>query len=158
MLLRGILRSAVAMKHATGQRPAQGHRPFECGDGVPGIEAAADRVADGTARPGVENDGDIDEAGGDGDVGQVRHPELVGPVDLEVPRDERIDRPVVVAVRRAGERAAFMYGLITTARLNEVDPQAWLADVLARIAGIPASRLDDLLPWNWRPVTGRLAA
>ena len=51
-----------------------------------------------------------------------------------------------------------MYGLITTARLNEVDPQAWLADVLARIAGIPALRLDDLLPWNWRPAAGRLAA
>jgi transposase len=59
---------------------------------------------------------------------------------------------------RGGERAAFMYGLITTARLNEVDPQAWLADVLARIAGTPASRLDDLLPWNWRPTSDRLAA
>jgi hypothetical protein len=59
---------------------------------------------------------------------------------------------------RGGERAAFMYGLITTARLNDVDPQAWLADVLARIAGTPASRLDDLLPWNWRPAAGRLAA
>ena len=50
---------------------------------------------------------------------------------------------------RGGERAAFMYGLIATAKLNDVDPQAWLADVLARIAGTPASRLDDLLPWNW---------
>jgi len=59
---------------------------------------------------------------------------------------------------RGGERAAFMYGLITTARLNDVDPQAWLADVLDRIAGTPASRLDDLLPWNWRPAAGRLAA
>ena len=44
------------------------------------------------------------------------------------------------------------------ASLNDVDPQAWLADVLARIAGIPASRLDDLLPWNWRPAAGTLAA
>lgn len=59
---------------------------------------------------------------------------------------------------RGGERAAFMYGLIATARLNDVDPQAWLADVLARIAGTPASRLDDLLPWNWRPAAGTLAA
>ena len=50
---------------------------------------------------------------------------------------------------RGGERAAFMYGLITTAKLNDIEPQAWLADVLARIAGNPASRLDDLLPWNW---------
>ena len=37
------------------------------------------------------------------------------------------------------------------AKLNDVDPQAWLADVLARIADHPASRLDELLPWNWRP-------
>ena len=59
---------------------------------------------------------------------------------------------------RGGDRAAFMYGLIATARLNDVDPQAWLADVLARIAETPASRLDDLLPWNWRPAAGRLAA
>ena len=36
------------------------------------------------------------------------------------------------------------------AKLNAVDPQAWLADVLARIAGYPASRIDELLPWNWR--------
>ena len=39
--------------------------------------------------------------------------------------------------------------LIETAKLNDVDPQTWLADVLARIAAHPASRLDDLLPWNW---------
>ena len=44
-----------------------------------------------------------------------------------------------------------MYSLIVTAKLNDIDPQAWLADVLARIAGHPASRLDELLPWNWKP-------
>ncbi|MBP2302075.1 hypothetical protein J2850_004806 [Azospirillum picis] len=43
-----------------------------------------------------------------------------------------------------------MYGLITTAKLNDVDPQAWLADVLARIAGLPQKRLHELLPWNWK--------
>jgi transposase len=43
-----------------------------------------------------------------------------------------------------------MYTLILTAKLNEIDPQAWLADVLARIAQHPAHRLDQLLPWNWR--------
>lgn len=43
-----------------------------------------------------------------------------------------------------------LYTLIQTARLNDVDPQAWLADVLARIADHPVQRLDDLLPWNWR--------
>ena len=52
---------------------------------------------------------------------------------------------------RGGERAAAMYSLIVTARMNGVDPQAWLTDVLARIAAHPAHRLDELLPWNWRP-------
>jgi transposase len=51
---------------------------------------------------------------------------------------------------RGGERAAAMYSLIATAKLNNVDPRAWLADVLARIADHPASRLDELLPWKWR--------
>ena len=44
-----------------------------------------------------------------------------------------------------------MYTLIETAKLNDVDPQAWLACVLARIADTPLSRLPELLPWNWRP-------
>ncbi|MEZ5844034.1 MAG: IS66 family transposase [Hyphomicrobiaceae bacterium] len=52
---------------------------------------------------------------------------------------------------RGGIRAAAMYSLIVTAKLNDIDPQAWLADVLARIAGHPVSQLDELLPWNWRP-------
>ena len=50
---------------------------------------------------------------------------------------------------RGGERAAAMYSLIVTAKLNGVDPRAWLADVLRRIADHPASRLHELLPWNW---------
>jgi transposase len=54
---------------------------------------------------------------------------------------------------RGGMRAAALYSLIVTAKMNDIDPQAWLADVLARIAGHPASRLDELLPWNWRPAT-----
>jgi transposase len=52
---------------------------------------------------------------------------------------------------RGGHRAAAMYSLIISAKMNGVDPQAWLADVLARIATHPAHRLDELLPWNWRP-------
>ncbi|QDM15504.1 IS66 family transposase [Tardiphaga sp. vice352] len=51
---------------------------------------------------------------------------------------------------RGGDRAALMYSVIVTAKMNDVDPQAWLADVLARIAEHPAHRLDELLPWNWR--------
>jgi hypothetical protein len=52
---------------------------------------------------------------------------------------------------RGGQRAAVMYSLIVTAKLNGVDPQAWLADVLSRIAEHPTRALDDLLPWNWQP-------
>ncbi|PNP94770.1 transposase [Sphingobium sp. SA916] len=43
-----------------------------------------------------------------------------------------------------------MLSVIGTAKLNDIDPQAWLADVLARIADIPQNRLLELLPWNWR--------
>jgi len=43
-----------------------------------------------------------------------------------------------------------MYTLFGTAKLNNVDPQAWLADVLRRIAETPQSRLGELLPWNWQ--------
>ena len=50
---------------------------------------------------------------------------------------------------RGGQRAAAMYSLIVTAKMNGVDPQAWLTDVLSRIAAHPAHRLDELLPWNW---------
>jgi transposase len=56
---------------------------------------------------------------------------------------------------RGGQRAAVMYGLIVTAKMNDIDPQAWLADVLARIADIPQNRLHELLPWNWK--TARVA-
>ena len=51
---------------------------------------------------------------------------------------------------RGGDRAAFMYSLIVTAKMNNVDPQAWLADVLARMPGLVVSRLQELLPWNWK--------
>ena len=50
---------------------------------------------------------------------------------------------------RGGERAAIMYTLIQTAKLNNIDPQAWLADVLARIADHPMNDLAALLPWRW---------
>jgi transposase len=50
---------------------------------------------------------------------------------------------------RGADRAAVMATLIMTAKLNDVDPQAWLADVLTRIASLPQGRLHELLPWNW---------
>jgi hypothetical protein len=51
---------------------------------------------------------------------------------------------------RGVDRAAARATLIMTAKLNDVDPQAWLADVLARIADIPQSRVAELLSWNWK--------
>jgi transposase len=53
---------------------------------------------------------------------------------------------------RGGDRAAAMYTLIYTAKLNNIDPRAWLADVLGRIADQPIAKLADLLPWNWARV------
>ena len=59
---------------------------------------------------------------------------------------------------RGGERAAAMYSLIVTAKLNDVDPRAWLADVLSRIADHPVCRLHELLPWHWRQSQIKAAA
>jgi transposase len=55
---------------------------------------------------------------------------------------------------RGGQRAAVMFTLIQTAKLNDVDPQAWLADVLTRIADHKIRDLAALLPWNWRRAIG----
>ena len=51
---------------------------------------------------------------------------------------------------RGGERAAFMYTLIVSCKMNDIDPQAWMGDVLARMPDITVSRLPELLPWNWK--------
>jgi transposase len=57
-----------------------------------------------------------------------------------------------------GHRAAVMYTLIESAKLSEVDPKAWLADVLARIADHPARQIEALLPWNWKAALKREVA
>jgi transposase len=59
---------------------------------------------------------------------------------------------------RGGQRAAMMYSLIVTAKMNDVDPQAWLADVLACMADHPVQKLDELLPWSWQSRERREAA
>lgn len=51
---------------------------------------------------------------------------------------------------RGDDRATVMLTLTGTAKLNDIDPQAWLADVLKRIAEHPAKKLDQLLPWQWK--------
>jgi len=57
-----------------------------------------------------------------------------------------------------GNRAAAIYTLIETCKLNDVDPQAWLADVLARLPDHSAKRVDELLPWNWKRAPEQKAA
>jgi transposase len=59
---------------------------------------------------------------------------------------------------RGGQRAAFMYSLVVTAKMNDVDPQVWLAEVLARIADLPQTRLHELLPWEWKALRERAKA
>jgi transposase len=48
-----------------------------------------------------------------------------------------------------GRRTAAIYTLIASAKLNDIDPQAWLADILARLPDHPAKRIHEFLPWNW---------
>ena len=57
-----------------------------------------------------------------------------------------------------GRRAAAIYTLIATAKLNDVDPRAWLADMLGRLPDHPAKRISELLPWNWRSQNAAAAA
>ena len=57
-----------------------------------------------------------------------------------------------------GHRAAAVYSLIESCKLNDVDPQAWLADVLARLPDYPANKIADLLPWNWKSARLAIAA
>ncbi len=59
---------------------------------------------------------------------------------------------------RGADRAAAVATLIMTAKLNDVDPLAWLADVLAHIAALPQSRLHELLPWEWKRLNLKAAA
>ena len=57
---------------------------------------------------------------------------------------------------RGGELAAFMYTLIITAKMNDIDPKAWLADVLKRLPDMPVSRVRELLPWNWKTAAAKV--
>ena len=79
---------------------------------------------------------------------------------------ERAIRPIAVGRRNwtfagsdvGGRRAAALYTLIETCRLNDVDPRAWLADAIARLPSHPAKRVDELLPWNWKAAQAPTAA
>ena len=71
---------------------------------------------------------------------------------------ERAIRPLVLGRKNylfagsdaGGRRAAVLYTIIETAKMNGLEPEAYLANVLARIADHPAKRIDDLLPWRWQ--------
>lgn len=67
-------------------------------------------------------------------------------------RSIAIDRKnyLFVGSQSGGRAAAIAYTLIETAKLNGIDPQAWLADTLARIPDHKITRVDELLPWHWR--------
>ena len=80
-----------------------------------------------------------------------------GFLELDNNAAERSMRPIALGRKnylflgseRGGKAAAIAYTLIESAKLNDVDPQAWLADVLNRIADHKINRIDELLPWNW---------
>ena len=85
-------------------------------------------------------------------------------IELDTNTVERAIRPVALGRKNhlfagsdgGGARWATVCSLITTAKLNEVEPFAYLKDVLERMSsGHPMSRLDDLLPWNWAPANAK---
>ncbi|MGB4827169.1 MAG: transposase domain-containing protein, partial [Paracoccaceae bacterium] len=57
-----------------------------------------------------------------------------------------------------GHRAALMYSLIGSAKMNGIDPQAWLADAIATISDMPVSKLPESLPWAWKPAEPKVKA
>ena len=80
-----------------------------------------------------------------------------GILELDNNTAERSMRPIALGRKNylfmgsesGGKAAAIAYTLIETAKLNGVDPQAWLTHVLARIADHKITRLDELLPWRY---------
>ena len=57
-----------------------------------------------------------------------------------------------------GKAAAIAYTLIETAKLNGIDPQAWLTDILGRIAEHKINKIDELLPWAWAATRAEAAS
>lgn len=80
-----------------------------------------------------------------------------GQIELDNNICERSIRPLTLGRKNylfmgsegGGKAAAIAYTLIETARMNRVDPEAWLTWVLAHIADHKINRIDELLPWNW---------
>lgn len=83
-----------------------------------------------------------------------------GRVEMDTNTVERTIRPVTIGRKNSlfsgseggGRRWAVIASLVESCKLNGVEPYAYLRDILERMVnGYPASRLDDLLPWNWKP-------
>jgi hypothetical protein len=82
-----------------------------------------------------------------------------GFLELDNNTAERAMKPIAIGRKnwmfagseRGGNSMAIAFTLIETAKLNKVDPQAWLTWVLDRIADHKINKLDELLPWNYRP-------
>jgi hypothetical protein len=80
-----------------------------------------------------------------------------GRLEIDNNAAERAMRPVVLGRKnylfmgsdQGGKAAAILYTLIETAKLNGIDPQAWLTDILTRIPDHKINKIDELLPWNW---------
>jgi hypothetical protein len=89
-----------------------------------------------------------------------------GRLEIDNNAAERSIRPLALGRKNylfagsdtGGERAAAIYSLVGTAKLNGLDPEAYLRDVLARIADHPINRIGELLPWNWKAASAKLAA
>jgi hypothetical protein len=89
-----------------------------------------------------------------------------GRLEIDNNAAERAIRPLAIGRKnylfagsdKGGERAAAIYSLIGTARLGGLDPEAYLRDVLARIADHPINRIGELLPWKWSAASAKLAA
>ena len=79
--------------------------------------------------------------------------------DLRNGRPEERKNFLFLGSEKGGERAAVIYTLIESAKLIGLDPEAYLADIIDRMAkGHSINRFDELLPWNWRQSRVKLAA
>ena len=96
--LDSVLTAAVRVVGQSRCRPTPLERRSQSRKGQVGVDRPDERVANHAARPGIQNDRDVDEAADHGDVGQIRDPELVGPIRHDVPGQVREDRALVVTV------------------------------------------------------------
>src|SRR5262252_10365476 len=104
--LRSVLRTAIRVVNAAFRWPPYSDSSLQSRNGKAGIDRAADRIANDAARPSIEDGRQIDEPRRNGDVGNIRDPELVRAIDDPVASEVREDRPVVIAVSRGYEPPA----------------------------------------------------